>query len=470
MVHGDGSLIMNAFWSSCLQQLEQELPPQQFNTWIKALRLEDGEESDRGLKLVAPNRFVLQWVRERYLRRLEDMAKQFFAEPVQISINLPEPAELERHDATLLTAKRNNDATESSIGSVTAISPAYTEAAYEKTRLNSTFTFDTLVTGRANDLARAAAYQVALNPGTSYNPLFVYGGVGLGKTHLIHALGNEVYRHNPDKVIRYVHAEDYYADVVRAYQQKSFDVFKRYYRSLDLLLIDDIQFFNNKNRTQEEFFYAFNALIEAKKQIVITCDTYPKDITGLEDRLISRFDWGLTVAIEPPELEMRVAILKKKAEAERIEVSEDVAFLIAKHLRSNVRELEGALKKVLAFARFHGREINLEVAKEALKDLLGAHNRQITFESIQKTVAEYYKIKISDMHSKKRTRIVARPRQIAMWLAKELTPASLPAIGEAFGGRDHTTVLHACRTISDLRLKDATINHDLLVLTQVLKG
>lgn len=470
MVHGDGSLIMNAFWSSCLQQLEQELPPQQFNTWIKALRLEDGEESNQGLKLVAPNRFVLQWVRERYLRRLEDMAKQFFAEPVQISINLPEPAELERLDTAPLTAKRDNDATENTVATVTSFSPSYTEAAYEKTRLNSTFTFDTLVTGRANDLARAAAYQVALNPGTSYNPLFVYGGVGLGKTHLIHALGNEVCRHNPEKVIRYVHAEDYYADVVRAYQQKSFDVFKRYYRSLDLLLIDDIQFFNNKNRTQEEFFYAFNALIEAKKQIVITCDTYPKDITGLEDRLISRFDWGLTVAIEPPELEMRVAILKKKAEAERIEVSEDVAFLIAKHLRSNVRELEGALKKVLAFARFHGREINLEVAKEALKDLLGAHNRQITFESIQKTVAEYYKIKISDMHSKKRTRIVARPRQIAMWLAKELTPASLPAIGEAFGGRDHTTVLHACRTISDLRLKDASINHDLLVLTQVLKG
>ena len=246
---------MAGFWDSCISRFEQELPVQQFNTWIKALRLEDGEESDQGLKLVAPNRFVLQWVRERYLRRLEDMAKQFFAEPVQISINLPEPAELERLDATLLTAKRNNDATESSIGSVTALSPAYTEAAYEKTRLNSTFTFDTLVTGRANDLARAAAYQVALNPGTSYNPLFVYGGVGLGKTHLIHALGNEVYRHNPDKVIRYVHAEDYYADVVRAYQQKSFDVFKRYYRSLDLLLIDDIQFFNNKNRTQEEFFY-----------------------------------------------------------------------------------------------------------------------------------------------------------------------------------------------------------------------
>lgn len=468
--HVGEPLRMNAFWSSCLRQLEQELPPQQFNTWIKALRLENGDESNQSLKLVAPNRFVLQWVRERYLHRLEDLAKQFFAEPVQISINLPESSEVERLDAPPPAVTAKNESVGIASTPVTVFQPNGSDSAYEKTRLNSTFTFDTLVTGRANDLARAAAYQVALNPGISYNPLFVYGGVGLGKTHLIHALGNEVYRQNPDKVIRYVHAEDYYADVVRAYQQKSFDVFKRYYRSLDLLLIDDIQFFNNKNRTQEEFFYAFNALIEAKKQIVITCDTYPKDITGLEDRLISRFDWGLTVAIEPPELEMRVAILKKKAEAERIDVNEDVAFLIAKHLRSNVRELEGALKKVLAFARFHGREINLEVAKEALKDLLNAHNRQITFESIQKTVAEYYKIKVSDMHSKKRTRIVARPRQVAMWLAKELTPASLPAIGEAFGGRDHTTVLHACRTISDLRLKDTSINHDLLVLTQVLKG
>lgn len=468
--HVDGSLRMNAFWSSCLRQLEQELPPQQFNTWIKALRLENGDESNQSLKLVAPNRFVLQWVRERYLHRLEDLAKQFFAEPVQISINLPESSEVERLDVPPPAVTDKNETVSITSTPILVFQPNGSDSAYEKTRLNSTFTFDTLVTGRANDLARAAAYQVALNPGISYNPLFVYGGVGLGKTHLIHALGNEVYRQNPDKVIRYVHAEDYYADVVRAYQQKSFDVFKRYYRSLDLLLIDDIQFFNNKNRTQEEFFYAFNALIEAKKQIVITCDTYPKDITGLEDRLISRFDWGLTVAIEPPELEMRVAILKKKAEAERIDVNEDVAFLIAKHLRSNVRELEGALKKVLAFARFHGREINLEVAKEALKDLLNAHNRQITFESIQKTVAEYYKIKVSDMHSKKRTRIVARPRQVAMWLAKELTPASLPAIGEAFGGRDHTTVLHACRTISDLRLKDTSINHDLLVLTQVLKG
>lgn len=461
---------MNAFWSSCLQKLEQELPPQQFNTWIKSLRLEDGNDSDRNVKLVAPNRFVLQWVRERYLRRFEDLAKQFFPEPVRISINLSDSTDNDRIVTPATSSATEKYQQQPRARSDVIAAPIPPDSIYEKTRLNSTFTFDTLVTGRANDLARAAANQVALNPGTSYNPLFIYGGVGLGKTHLIHAIGNEVYRQNPEKVIRYVHSEDYYADVVRAYQQKSWDVLKRYYRSLDLLLIDDIQFFNNKNRTQEEFFYAFNALIEAKKQIVITCDTYPKDITGLEDRLISRFDWGLTVAIEPPELEMRVAILKKKAEAESISIGEDVAFLIAKHLRSNVRELEGALKKVLAFARFHGREINLDVAKEALKDLLGAHNRQITFESIQKTVAEYYKIKVSDMHSKKRTRIVARPRQVAMWLAKELTPASLPAIGEAFGGRDHTTVLHAYRTISDLRLKDTAINHDLLVLTQVLKG
>ena len=328
----------------------------------------------------------------------------------------------------------------------------------------------TLVTGRSNDLARAAAQQVALNPGSSYNPLFIYGGVGLGKTHLVHALGNEVLRHAPAKVIRYIHAEDYYSDVIRAYQQKSFDTFKRAYRTLDVLLIDDIQFFNGKARTQEEFFYVFNALVEAKKQIVITCDTYPKDIEGLEERLISRFDWGLTVQIEPPELEMRVAILKKKANSEALELGDDVAFLIAKNLRSNVRELEGALKKVLAFARFHNREISLELAKEALKDIIGAHNRQITLELIQKTVADYFKIKVADMYSQKRTRAIARPRQVAMWLARDLTPHSLPEIGDAFGGRDHTTVLHACRTITDLRGKDTHLNNDLLVLSQTIKG
>jgi chromosomal replication initiator protein len=460
---------MNEFWSSCLSQLEKELPPQQFLTWIKPLRPDGDFEPPSPLRLLAPNRFVMQWVRERYLARIEEIAHAYFGEPVPVILALSEPASTPGG----ISADRSALRAVSASASEAPPNPqpaATTNGVYEKTRLNPDFTFDTLVTGRANDLARAAAMQVVRNPGTSYNPLFVYGGVGLGKTHLIHALGNGIFGYNPDLVIRYVHAEDYYADVVRAYQQKSFDVFKRYYRSLDLLLIDDVQFFNNKTRTQEEFFHAFNALTEAKKQIVITCDTYPKDIPGLEDRLVSRFDWGLTVAIEPPELEMRVAILKKKAQSEAIDLSEDVSFLIAKHLRSNVRELEGALKKVVAFARFHAREINLELAKEALKDLLGAHNRQITIDAIQKTVADYYKIKVSDMYSKKRTRAIARPRQVAMWLAKELTPVSYPAIGEAFGGRDHTTVLHACRTIAELRLKDPTLNHDLLVLTQVLRG
>ena len=489
------------FWSFCLSRLESELPLQQFNTWIKPLRFEPGEAGE-GCALLAPNRFVLQWVRERYLRRITELGEEFGGIHGQIELQLPAaapakpapaaPAPAGGGAATTAAVSRASAPAPSAPAVATAPAPSAPapratspapsaegpagtpagslELAYEKTRLNPDFTFDTLVTGRANDLARAAAMQVAQNPGTSYNPLFVYGGVGLGKTHLVHAIGNAVFKHNPRAVIRYVHVEDYYADVVRAYQQKSFDAFKRYYRSLDMLIIDDIQFFNNKNRTQEEFFHAFNALTEARKQIVITCDTYPKDIQGLEDRLISRFDWGLTVQIEPPELEMRVAILKKKAEALRVDVDDDVAFLIAKNLRSNVRELEGALNKVVAFARFHGRPISLEVAKEALKDLLHAHNRQLSIEHIQKTVADYYKIKVADMHSKKRTRVIARPRQVAMWLAKELTPMSLPAIGEAFGGRDHTTVLHACRTITDLRLGDHQLNHDVHVLTQVLRG
>ncbi|MCB1897909.1 chromosomal replication initiator protein DnaA [Cognatazoarcus halotolerans] len=477
------------FWSYCLSQLEQELPPQQFNTWIKTLHAEDGDGGESpALRLIAPNRFVQQWVRERYMRRIVELGAAFFGVEPACELALP-AAGAARPAAALrpatVSAPREAAVAQTETPAVSMASdvaklpPRRAEperavsseaAAYDKTRLNRDFTFNNLVTGRANDLARAAAMQVSQNPGSSYNPLFVYGGVGLGKTHLIHAIGNEIFRRNPRAVIRYVHAEDYYADVVRAYQQKSFDVFKRYYRSLDLLLIDDIQFFNNKNRTQEEFFHAFNALTEAKKQIIITCDTYPKDVQGLEDRLISRFDWGLTVQIEPPELEMRVAILKKKAEADRIDLSDDVAFLIAKNLRSNVRELEGALKKVVAYVRFHGKEITLELAKEALKDLLNAHNRQLTTEHIQKTVADYYKIKVADMHSKKRTRVIARPRQVAMFLAKDLTPLSLPAIGEAFGGRDHTTVLHACRTIAELRLGDPQLNHDLHVLTQVLRG
>jgi chromosomal replication initiator protein len=342
---------------------------------------------------------------------------------------------------------------------------------YEKTRLIPTFTFENLIVGKANDLARAASRQVAISPGeATYNPLFIYGGAGLGKTHLIHAIGNHILECFPDRIVRYVHAEDYYSDVVRAYQQKSFDVFKRYYRSLDVLLLDDVHFFNGKNRTQEEFFFVFNALSEAKKQLVISSDTYPKNISGLEDRLVTRFDWGLTVQIEPPETEMRVAILKKKAELEGVLLDDEVAFYVAKHLRSNVRELEGALKKVLAYSAFHGREIALDLAKEALKDVIGSVNRQITVDNIQKTVADYFKIKVADLFSKKRTRVIVRPRQIAMWLTKNLTSQSYPSIGEAFGGRDHTTVLHAVRTIDDLRAKDNELNHDVHVLLQVLKG
>ncbi|MEW6165824.1 MAG: chromosomal replication initiator protein DnaA [Pseudomonadota bacterium] len=453
---------MSPFWSDCLSRFERELPAQQFNAWIKTLRMESDADGRR-LRLVAPNGFILRWVRDRYLDRIEDLSRQFFPDPVSIDLTVDESAGLSVREP----AAANEPVPVAARQPV--VTPESTQD-YEKTRLNPEFTFDTLVTGRSNDLARAAAQQVAINPGASYNPLFIYGGVGLGKTHLVHALGNEVLLHAPDKVIRYIHAEDYYSDVVRAFQQKSFDIFKRTYRTLDVLLIDDIQFFNGKARTQEEFFYVFNALVEAKKQIVITCDTYPKDIQGLEERLISRFDWGLTVQIEPPELEMRVAILKKKADSEAITLGDDVAFLIAKHLRSNVRELEGALKKVLAFARFHNREIGIELAKEALKDIIGAHNRQITLELIQKTVADYYKIKVADMYSQKRTRAIARPRQVAMWLARDLTPHSLPEIGDAFGGRDHTTVLHACRTITDLRTKENQLNHDLLVLSQTIKG
>jgi chromosomal replication initiator protein len=442
---------MQNLWDACLRRLEQELPAQQFNTWIRPLAPETAEAANT-LVLAAPNRFVLELVRERFAARIERLASE--ASGRELGLRLVLARLVEPVAAAPQAVPRS----------------AETPSILERARLNPAFSFDSFVTGKANQLARAAALQVAENPGVSYNPLFVYGGVGLGKTHLVQAIGNQLADRRPQARIRYIHAEQYVTDVVRAYQQKSFDEFKRYYHSLDLLLIDDIQFFSNKGRTQEEFFYAFNALVEAHKQIVITCDTYPKEIAGMEERLISRFGWGLTVAIEPPELEMRVAIILKKAEAESVALSEDIAFFIAKHLRSNVRELEGALKKVLAFARFSGRELSLELAKEALQDILNVASRQVSVEGIQKTVAEYFKIKISDMHSKKRSRNVARPRQVAMALAKDLTQMSLPEIGEAFGNRDHTTVLHACRTIASLRKLDTALNRDYVVLEQVLKG
>jgi chromosomal replication initiator protein len=461
---------MSGFWESCLLRFEQELPAQQFNTWIRPLRLEGEEAPQEGLRLVAPNTFILKWVRDRYLTQIEDYCRSFFSAPVSIGLSVAGGKAAARVEGESGAGSAPAPLPQSTTADgVSAKKAANRPSAYDKTRLIAGFTFDNLVVGKANDLARAAAQQVAGNPGGAYNPLFIYGGAGLGKTHLIHAIGNAILSDNPERVVRYVHAEDYYSDVVRAYQQKSFDSFKRQYRSLDVLLLDDVQFFNGKNRSQEEFFFLFNALIEAKKQIIITCDTYPKDINGLDDRLVTRFDWGLTVQIEPPELEMRVAILKKKALAEGIQLNDEVAFFVAKHLRSNVRELEGALKKVLAYSSFHGRAIALDLAKEALKDVIGSV-RNVGIENIQKTVADYYKIKVADLFSKKRTRAIARPRQVAMWLCREVTSHSFPEIGDAFGGRDHTTVIHAVKTIDGLKAKDNELNHDLHVLVQVLKG
>lgn len=465
---------MSGFWESCLSNFEKELPAQQFNTWIRPLRLEGGAAPGEELRLVAPNGFILKWIKERYLGRIERYAETFYGYPTPVVLCLSKIKQAQTPNSNISRASTENSATPAEAESQAATTQRKPQASrvtgtYEKTRLNYELSFDNLVVGKANDLARAAAQQVAMNPGGAYNPLFIYGGAGLGKTHLIHAIGNYIAHQHPEKVVRYVHAEDYYSDVVKAYQQKSFDVFKRYYRNLDVLLVDDVQFFNNKNRTQEEFFYAFNALIEAKKQIVITCDTYPKDINGLDDRLVTRFDWGLTVQIEPPETEMRVAILKKKAEAEGLDLNDEVAFFIAKHLRSNVRELEGALKKVLAYSSFRSQSITLELAKEALKDIISS-TRNVSIEGIQKTVADYYKIKVADIFSKKRTRAIARPRQVAMWLCKEVTQFSYPMIGDAFGGRDHTTVIHAVKTIESLKAKNNELNHDLHVLVQVLKG
>ena len=444
-------------WTACLLAFERELTPQQFATWIRPLSCAD--ESGR-LRLIAPNRFVLQWVKDRFGGRIETLARQATGEAMAVEFAVADAAA-----ATASRAPGPAVITPASAGTPMPFAPRRVEPG----SLNPTFTFGSFVAGKANQLARAAGMQVAEHP-TSYNPLFVYGGVGLGKTHLIQAIGNSILLQNPGAKIRYIHAETYVSDVVRAYQHKAFDDFKRHYRTLDLLLIDDIQFFGGKSRTQEEFFYLFNTLIEAHKQVVITCDTYPKEISGIEERLISRFGWGLTVGLEPPELEMRVAILLSKAASVGMRLDEQVAFFIAKHIRSNVRELEGALKRILAYANFHGQEITLPMAKDALRDLLAVQNRQISVDNIQKTVADYYKVRITDMHSKKRSRAVARPRQVAMALAKELTQLSLPEIGSNFGGRDHTTVLHACRQIAKLRESLPDLNHDVNFLLQVLRS
>jgi len=570
---------MQDFWQAAAAQLERELTPQQYKTWIKPLAPVAFDEEAHALRIAAPNRFKLDWVKSQFSGRITALACEYWETQVSVHFVLDPAASGRTATYAQQAMQQGQDAGRTHAGMGAAApypgaaggaqpgmngqshapgsqmggfhdypgqqhaaqpgygpmsgQPAYPSApsampnrgavptghplqgnagghapemgeidmaqmdpaeasarsyrvpsqqpaatgavqqndtVHERSRLNPILTFDNFVTGKANQLARAAAIQVANNPGKSYNPLYLYGGVGLGKTHLIHAIGNFMLMENPRARIRYIHAEQYVSDVVKAYQRKAFDEFKRYYHSLDLLLIDDIQFFSGKNRTQEEFFYAFEALIANRAQVIITSDTYPKEITGIDDRLISRFDSGLTVAIEPPELEMRVAILMKKAAAENVSVPEEVAFFVAKHLRSNVRELEGALRKILAFSNFHGKDITIEVTREALKDLLTVQNRQISVENIQKTCADFYNIKVADMYSKKRPANIARPRQIAMYLAKELTQKSLPEIGELFGGRDHTTVLHAVRKIADERSKDAQLNHELHVLEQTLKG
>jgi len=464
---------MIQIWQDCSRVLERELTPQQYVAWIKPLRVIAYDPDARQLRLGAPNRLKLDAVRSQFAARIRAAAAELAQHPVDVHFEVSPT--LAADPAAEVLEQPGERAAGADAGPRILNDGAPLPAAgpiehTERARLQPGLTFDTFVTGKANQLARAAAMQVAENPGGSYNPLFLYGGVGLGKTHLVHAVGNGILARKPNAKVRYIHAEQYVSDVVRAYQKKAFDEFKRYYHSLDLLLIDDIQFFGGKSRTQEEFFYAFEALVAGRKQIIITSDTYPKELKDIEDRLVSRFSVGLTVGIEPPELEMRVAILLKKAELERAELSEEVAFFIAKNLRSNVRELEGALRKILAFASFHGRPLSVELAREALKDLLGASTGQVTVELIQKTVADYYKIKVADMYSKRRPNSIAMPRQIAMYLAKEMTQKSLPELGELFGGRDHTTVLHAVRKINQHRAKDSELNHALHVLEQALKG
>lgn len=451
---------MNSFWDSCLEYFKTVLSSQQYKTWVHPL---DGAIINGEIVIVAPNRFLLVWARDNYSKDLKRLAKESGGSqlPIRFTLKTPPPADqnVSEPEATELPTNTSE--------------PVDSKVAKKNNRLpqlNPAFTFDSFVTGRGNQLARAAALQVCDNPAKAYNPLFIYGGVGLGKTHLVQAIGNVTAEKTPGAKILYIHAEKYVSDVVSAYQHKSFEQFKRFYHSLDLLLIDDIQFFAKKARTQEEFFYLFNALMQSKKQVVMTCDTFPKEISGMEDRLVSRFGSGLTVAIEPPELELRVAILLKKAEEDDLNLSEEVAFFVATHIQSNVRELEGALKRITAYANFTKEPVSVSLAKEALKDLLASNSKLITIDSVQKCVADYYKLKVSDMFSKKRTRSVARPRQMAMALSKELTSYSLPDIGDAYGGRDHTTVLHACRKIAELRTTDTNTARDFNALIQILRG
>ena len=436
-------------WKRCLEQLEGELSPQQFNTWIRPLH---AIENNNIIKLLAPNRFVLDWINERYLSRIEELLTNLQdSEDVQLFLEIGSKASSSKQAEEKLVSPTKTD----SVSATSSQKPIR-----HSHNLNSTFTFDSFVEGKSNQLARAASIQVAENPGSAYNPLFIYGGVGLGKTHLMHAVGAAICEQKPGANIAYLHSERFVADMVRALQHNAINEFKRHYRSLDALLIDDIQFFAGKERSQEEFFHTFNALLEGQHQIVLTCDRYPKEVNGLEERLKSRFGWGLTVAIEPPELETRVAIIKKKALLAQKEIPDDVCFFIAKRFRSNVRELEGALNRVIANANLTGNPVTLEFTQSALRDLLIIQDKQVTIENIQKTTAEYYKIRVADLLSKRRNRSVARPRQIAMAISKELTNHSLPEIGDAFGGRDHTTVLHACRKVNELKKTEHRVEED----------
>ena len=429
-----------SLWDQCLDRLESELSAQQFNTWIRPLH---AVQSSDNFRLLAPNQFVLDWINENFFVRIQELISQLNG--------LEIPVRLEVGSQTI---------TQASESSKPHSSPATYAKKQRNSSLNPNYTFDTFVEGKSNQLGRAASFQVAENPGKGYNPLLIYGGVGLGKTHLMHAVGNMLLQHHPNANVIYLHSERFVAEMVKALQHNKMNEFKGYYRTVDALLIDDIQFFAGKERSQEEFFHTFNALLEGEQQVIMTCDRYPKEVDGLEERLKSRFGWGLPVAIEPPELETRVAILMKKAQLSGVDLPNEVAFFIAKRIRSNIRELEGALRRVIANAQFTGRPITLDFAKEALRDLLAIQDKLVTIDNIQKTVAEYYKIRVADLHSKRRNRSITRPRQLAMALCKELTNHSLPEIGDAFGGRDHTTVLHACRKIEELREGDQRMAED----------
>jgi chromosomal replication initiator protein len=468
-------------WQRGCTQLAAELPEQQFNTWIRPLppaEVSDAVDASGStvVSLRVPNRFKLDWIRSQYAARIEGVLSGLAGKPVKLELQLAPRDVAQRPTGVSLSSTpaavaAGLNGTEASNSTPRTLAPQrMSPLVLPQNRLNAALTFDSLVPGRANQMARTAALHVAGEPGQMYNPLFIYGGVGLGKTHLIHAVGNALLKDRPEARILYLHAEQFISDVVKNYQRKTFDELKAKYHSLDLLLIDDVQFFAGKDRTQEEFFNAFEALVAKRAHIIMTSDTYPKGLVDIDERLTSRFDAGLTVAIEPPELEMRVAILIRKSDAEGSPMPEDVAFFVAKNVRANVRELEGALRKVLAYSRFSQKEINITLAREALKDLLSIQNRQISVENIQKTVADFYKIKVADMYSKKRPASIARPRQIAMYLAKEMTQKSLPEIGDNFGGRDHTTVLHAVLKIGGERQKNAELNQQLHVLEQTLKG